>query len=155
MNTEMDVRRFFGKIATTMPTPAATQDNGIVCEICKVVVDDDDYVGCCRDGECSHRVESMCRRCAVWNDETGQWSCDKCVEEDEEEDEWEHTRAALKEREFFKTAEKEWSEMVDKYVAKYVAMGMPEETARVKCLENNPNPKAWLVKTDSCLPGDR
>jgi len=49
------------------------------CEECKEQVCDDDYVGCCRDGECPRRVENLCRACGTWDEETGVWKCKECA----------------------------------------------------------------------------
>ena len=56
------------------------------CEVCKHKVAAEDGVGCCRDGDCPKKIESMCRFCATWDDETEQWRCEDCGAEAEEED---------------------------------------------------------------------
>jgi hypothetical protein len=55
------------------------------CEVCDCKVAAEDHVGCCRDGDCPKKIESMCRFCATWDDETEQWRCEDCGVEAEEE----------------------------------------------------------------------
>ena len=50
------------------------------CELCRGEVDDCDYVGCCRDGDCPHRVDRMCKDCAEWTDDGDFWMCRSCTE---------------------------------------------------------------------------
>ena len=48
------------------------------CDQCGGSYPEEDIVGCCRDGDCPHRFECMCRFCAVWHEEEEQWYCEKC-----------------------------------------------------------------------------
>ena len=52
----------------------------IVCEICEEEVNDEDYIGCCKDGQCEDHVESMCNTCGTWDKEKEVWLCPNCVE---------------------------------------------------------------------------
>lgn len=69
------------------PEPVGLHVRTTKCELCDAWHDDEDIVGCCRDGECPHEVENMCKGCATWNEDEEQWVCAQCAEEDEDEDE--------------------------------------------------------------------
>jgi hypothetical protein len=47
------------------------------CEFCSQD-NDEQLVGCCRDGECSHKIETLCSDCGVWDEEKEQWLCPHC-----------------------------------------------------------------------------
>ena len=51
------------------------------CECCRQEVEENDYAGCCRDGNCPHKIENLCTDCGDWSSEM--WWCPKCVQEDE------------------------------------------------------------------------
>ena len=60
------------------------EEESVLCELCKELVDYQDYAGCCTDGLCPSRVERMCNRCAVWDNEKEVWFCDACVKKEDE-----------------------------------------------------------------------
>ena len=55
------------------------------CECCRQEVEENDYAGCCRDGNCPHKIENLCTDCGNWQSEM--WWCPKCVEGDDYENE--------------------------------------------------------------------
>lgn len=75
------------KAVSSEPEPYALQVHTHRCEVCEKWVDDTDYVGCCRDGECPERVEQMCESCATWCEKKEQWFCETCWDNKSESDE--------------------------------------------------------------------
>jgi len=53
-------------------------DETYVCEECNEEVCDEDYVGCCRDGECPYKTEALCRACGTWDEDASVWRCKAC-----------------------------------------------------------------------------
>ena len=53
-------------------------DDDAACELCGNERDDC-KVGCCNDGNCPYKVESMCDNCATWYEREGVWRCIACA----------------------------------------------------------------------------
>lgn len=50
------------------------------CECCGNEVGEQHYAGCCRDGDCPRKVDSMCDNCATWVADQETYWCHECYE---------------------------------------------------------------------------
>ena len=55
-------------------------DEIVTCECCKEDIEQNYNMGCCKDGDCPHKVEVMCRDCGTWDEEEEVWICADCVD---------------------------------------------------------------------------
>lgn len=55
----------------------------LICQVCCDEQEDEDYVGCCQDGNCSHGIEHLCKHCGEWDEEKEQWICPSCLKDKE------------------------------------------------------------------------
>ena len=59
------------------------EDN--ICDCCGCLVDEEEMMGCCQDGNCGFDVEHLCKECGTWDKEEEVWRCPQCQEEHEDE----------------------------------------------------------------------